>query len=167
MPDTLTLSVPGKAEYVSTVRLTVSSLAAQSGFDIETIDDIKVAVSEACSNILCHSKIGDEGAYRVECTRHEGKLEITVADQGVGFDADNYKAPDPECLHAGGLGIYIIKALMDEVQVTSSNGTGAVIRMTKNIPLEAVGPDDQAAAADEAAGPDGQAAAGPAIQAKR
>jgi serine/threonine-protein kinase RsbW len=133
MPDTLILSVPGKAEYVSTVRLAVSSLAAQSGFDVETIDDIKVAVSEACSNILCHSKIGDDGSYRVECTRHDGRIEITVADDGVGFDADSYETPDPDCLHAGGLGIYIIKALMDEVEVTSRDGAGAVIRMTKHI----------------------------------
>jgi serine/threonine-protein kinase RsbW len=148
MSDTLTLYVPGKAEYVSTVRLAVSSLAAQAGFDIEVIDDIKVAVSEACSNILCHSRIGDDGAYRVECTRHAEKLEITVADEGVGFDADNYETPNPECLHAGGLGIYIIKALMDEVQVTSKSGEGAVIRMTKNISFE--GPAAAEASADSA-----------------
>jgi serine/threonine-protein kinase RsbW len=133
MPDTLTLYVPGKAEYVSTVRLAVSSLAAQAGFDVEIIEDIKVAVSEACSNILCHSQIGDDRTYRVECTRHEGKLEITVADDGVGFDADNYETPEPDCLHVGGLGIYIIKALMDEVEVTSRDGAGAVIKMTKNV----------------------------------
>jgi serine/threonine-protein kinase RsbW len=131
MPDTLTLSVPGKAEYVSTVRLAVSSLAAKSGFDIETIEDIKVAVSEACSNILCHSEIRSEYIYKVECTLHDGKLEISVSDDGVGFDTDDYKAPEPGCLQGGGLGIYIIKALMDEVQVISRNGTGTVIKMTK------------------------------------
>jgi serine/threonine-protein kinase RsbW len=141
MSDTLTLSVPGKAEYVSTVRLAVSSVAAKSGFDVETIEDIKVAVSEACSNILCHSKIREEYLYRVECTLHDNKLEITVMDDGVGFDAERFSAnvyeePDPECLHVGGLGIYIIKALMDEVRVESQDGAGAVIRMTKYISPE-------------------------------
>jgi serine/threonine-protein kinase RsbW len=136
----MTLSVPGKAEYVSTVRLAVSSLAAKSGFDIEAIEDIKVAVSEACSNILCHSNIGDEHFYRVECTLHDNRFEIIVVDDGVGFDADNYEEPDPECLQVGGLGIYIIKALMDEVDVESQDGTGTMIRMTKNIAPTERGP---------------------------
>jgi serine/threonine-protein kinase RsbW len=133
MPDTMTLSVPGKAEYVSTVRLAVSSLAAKSGFDIESIEDIKVAVSEACSNILCHSDSGNEYLYRVECTLHDDRFEITVVDSGVGFDTDNYETPDPGSLQSGGLGIYIIKALMDEVQVESHDGSGTLIRMTKHI----------------------------------
>jgi serine/threonine-protein kinase RsbW len=133
MPDTLTLSVPGKAAYVSTVRLAVSSLAAKSGFDIEAIEDIKVAVSEACSNILCHSNIGEDYLYRVECTLHDDRLEITVIDDGIGFDTNDYETPDPECLQVGGLGIYIIKALMDEVHVDSQDGAGTLIRMVKRI----------------------------------
>jgi serine/threonine-protein kinase RsbW len=140
MPDTLTLSVPGKAAYVSTVRLAVSSLAAKSGFDIEAIEDIKVAVSEACSNILCHSKIGEEYIYRVVCTMHDDKLEISVADDGVGFDVKTYEVaePDAECMQVGGLGIYIIKTLMDDVKVTSEEGSGTLIQMTKHIePQEA------------------------------
>jgi len=133
MPDTFTLSVPGKAAYVSTIRLAVSSLAAKSGFDIEAIEDIKVAVSEACSNILCHSKIGEERVYRVACTIYDDRLEITVTDDGVGFDSETYEVtePDTECLQVGGLGIYIIKTLMDDVKVTSEEGSGTRIQMTK------------------------------------
>jgi serine/threonine-protein kinase RsbW len=133
----MTLSVPGKAEYVSTVRLAVSSLAAKSGFDIEAIEDIKVAVSEACSNILCHSQIKEEHSYNVECTLHDDRLEITVVDNGVGFDLETYEEPDtdpdPECLQVGGLGIYIIRALMDEVHVHTEEGSGTLIKMTKNV----------------------------------
>ncbi|MDR1293217.1 MAG: ATP-binding protein [Clostridiales Family XIII bacterium] len=147
MPDTMTLSVPGKAEYVSTVRLAISSLAAKSGFDIEAIEDIKVAVSEACSNILCHSNIGDEYLYRVECTLHDDRFEVTVVDNGVGFDTDHYKEPNPEDFQSGGLGIYIIKALMDEVHVESRDGSGTLIRMTKHIfkdePAPSAGPGHQ------------------------
>jgi serine/threonine-protein kinase RsbW len=149
MPDTFILSVPGKAEYVSTVRLAVSSLAARQGFDIEAIEDIKVAVSEACSNILCHSEIGEERIYRVECAMHADRLEIAVLDEGVGFDAATY---DGACetfadgeggLHAGGLGIYIIKALMDDVQVASKKGEGTCIRMVKRVATpEALGEPD-------------------------
>jgi serine/threonine-protein kinase RsbW len=133
MPDTMILSVPGKAEYVSTVRLAVSSLAVKSGFDVEAIEDIKVAVSEACSNILCHSNIGEEHLYRVECTLSKGRIEITVVDDGDGFDTNSYEEPNPDCLQVGGLGIYIIKALMDEVYVDSHDGTGTLIRMIKRV----------------------------------
>jgi serine/threonine-protein kinase RsbW len=140
MPDTMTLSVPGKAEYVSTVRLAISSLASKSGFDIEAIEDIKVAVSEACSNILRHSDIGDECSYHVECTLHDDKFEIIVSDDGVGFDADHYKEPDPSGLQSSGLGIYIIKALMDEVHVESQNGSGTRIKMIKHTRSDTGGP---------------------------
>jgi serine/threonine-protein kinase RsbW len=131
------LTVPGKAEYVSTVRLAVSSLAAKSGFDIEAIEDIKVAVSEACSNILCHSQIHEEHIYRVECTLHDDRLEIAVVDDGKGFDISSYKEPvpdpDPESVTAGGLGIFIIRALMDDVHVLSQEGEGTLIKMTKRV----------------------------------
>jgi serine/threonine-protein kinase RsbW len=133
MADTLKLSVPGKSEYVSTVRLAVSSVAAKSGFDIEAIEDIKVAVSEACTNILCHSNLDEGQLYIVECTLHDDKIEIVVEDEGEGFDLEGYEEPEPGCVQAGGLGIYIIRALMDDVKVSSSKGSGTRISMIKSV----------------------------------
>jgi serine/threonine-protein kinase RsbW len=105
-------------------------MANQAGFDIESIEDIKVAVSEACTNIITHSDIGDL-AYNVTCAIDTDKLEISVEDDGVGYDMKNYKEPDLEVPKEGGLGVFIIRALMDDVEVNSKQGAGTSIRMTK------------------------------------
>jgi len=135
MADTFTLQAPNKSEYVGTVRLAVSSLANRAGFDIEAIEDIKVAISEACSNIVCHSTIGEDRSYRVICEISGDKFSITVEDEGDGFDVkETIKEPDLEKLNSNGLGIFIIRALMDEVDVLSEVGSGTRIRMVKYIP---------------------------------
>jgi serine/threonine-protein kinase RsbW len=131
MADILKLLVPGKPEYVGTVRLAVSSLANKVGFDIEAIEDIKVAVSEACSNIICHSAIEVDHLYNVVCTIEEDHLEILVEDEGAGFDLTEYKAPELETLNENGMGVFIMRALMDEVLVLTEVGKGTRIQMKK------------------------------------
>jgi serine/threonine-protein kinase RsbW len=118
MTDTLKLSVPVNARYVTTVRLAVSSMANQAGFDIEAIEDIKVAVSEACNNIIEHGGLG-ELAYHVTCAIDPDNLEISVEDDGVGYDTATYEEPDLSDPKESGLGVFIIRALMDDVEVDS------------------------------------------------
>ena len=80
MADIMKLSVPGKPEYVGTVRMAISCLANNAGFDVEAIEDIKVAVSEACNNAICHGK-NNNGIYEVSCELEEGRLVVSVIDQ--------------------------------------------------------------------------------------
>lgn len=137
MRDNFKLMVPGKPEYVGAVRLAVSSLANNVGFDIEAIEDIKVAVSEACTNIVRHghSDLNNDTnvEYQVSCEIFEDKLSISVDDNGAGYDMNNYKEPELPSEEAGGLGIFIIRALMDEVEVESEVGEGTHIKMIKYI----------------------------------
>jgi serine/threonine-protein kinase RsbW len=136
MPDLLRLTVPGKPDYVGTMRLTLSSIASNMGFDIESIEDIKVAVSEACTNIVCHSHPDFDFTYDVTCEITDDKLNITVEDNGKGYDTRQYVEPTLGEAKEGGLGLFIIKALMDEVEVKSKIGAGTHIRMTKLIHSE-------------------------------
>jgi len=131
MADILKLSIPGKPEYVGTVRLAVSHVAASAGFDVEAIDDIKVAVSEACTNSICHSNHTSEYTYDVIIEREENRLTISVEDKGVGFKTESYVAPVPGETRGSGMGIFIVRALMDEVEIKSEVGIGTNIRMTK------------------------------------
>jgi serine/threonine-protein kinase RsbW len=131
MNDFIKLTIPCKPEYVSTVRLTLSSVASKADFDIDAIDDIKIAVSEACTNIINHSSLNPEDFYNVICAHSEGKIEITVEDDGRGFDVAQYSAPDEDEISESGLGLYIIRALMDEVNVESEVGKGTRYRMIK------------------------------------
>lgn len=133
MADILKFSVPGKPEYVGTVRLAVSSLANCAGFDIEAVEDIKVAVSEACTNVICHCKPNRDDCYEVACEVGDGRISISVVDRAGGYDIEKYqkKAMEHDCLQEGGLGIFIIKALMDEVDIFSELGMGTRIKMVK------------------------------------
>jgi len=131
MTDALKFFVPGKPEYVGTVRIAISHVAANAGFDIEAIDDIKVAVSEACTNIILHSHDHSNFTYEVVIERDEKGITITVADRGVGFETGDYIEPIPGETRGSGMGIYILKALMDEVDINSEIGVGTSIRMKK------------------------------------
>lgn len=130
MSDLLKFSVPGKPEYVAMVRMAVSALANNIGFDIEQIEDIKVAVSEACTNVVCHCP-KQQSCYEVFCELSESKIAISVADQGGGYDTTAYHTPNLDCPRQGGLGIFIIRTLMDEVDICSEVGNGTVIKMVK------------------------------------
>ena len=131
MTDYIKLCVPGKPEYVGTVRIAVAHIAAGVGFDIEAIDDIKVAVSEACTNIICHSHNHSDFSYDVIIEREEKRITISVEDCGVGFETVKYIEPVPGETRGSGMGIFIVRALMDEVDIKSELGVGTNIRMTK------------------------------------
>lgn len=131
MTDILKFSVPGKPEYVGTIRLAVSSLANCVGFDIEAVEDIKVAVSEACTNVVCHGKINRDECYEVACEIGEERIIISIIDRAGGYDMSQYQRPVMDDLKEGGLGIFIIKALMDEVDIFSEIGMGTSIKMVK------------------------------------
>jgi len=133
MTDIIKLCIPGKPEYVGTVRMAVSHVASHAGFDIEAIDDIKVAVSEACTNIIRHSHTHADYTYDVIIEREDKSLAITVKDSGVGFDTGGYIEPIPGETRGSGMGIFILRALMDEVDIQSELGVGTNIRMTKHL----------------------------------
>lgn len=127
--DIVNMTLPAKAEYVGVVRLAVSAIANRMGFDIEEIEDIKVAVAEACTNAIKHSNC-DKFFLKVSVC--ESSLEITVEDDGDGYELDSYQKPNlDEPNEDGGLGIYIIHALMDEVDISSKTGEGSRVNMIK------------------------------------
>ena len=131
--DSIKLSVPNKAEYVSVVRLTTSAIASRIGFDIEEIEDIKVAIAEACTNTLEHG-LDDEGEnFDIAFDMYMDKLAITVKGTGKGFNVDNIKELKVEDLGEGKLGIFIINSLMDEVEIIDDGEKSTEIRMIKYI----------------------------------
>ena len=133
MTDILKFSVPVKPEYVKTVRLAISSLANCAGFDVEAVEDIKVAVSEACTNVVCHAVPNCMEVYEVACEICNDKFIVSIIDQAGGYDTSKYKPPMMDSPKEGGLGIFVIRALMDEVDIISELGSGTSIKMVKYI----------------------------------
>ena len=128
--DVIQIKLPSKPEYVSIARLAASVISNTIGFNIEEIDDIKVAVGEACNNAVMHGA-GEGSEYEIKFMPGEGKIEIHVKDQGSGFDENEYEEPDLDNLKGNGLGIYIIKSLMDEVEIIGSDQSGTVLKLIK------------------------------------
>lgn len=131
MTDSLSISVPSKPEYVSVVRLTASAVASRVGFNVEELEDIKVAVAEACTNAIKHGICEKGENFDVKFFLDQEKISIHVIDHGSGFSCNQLEEPDLTSPKEGGLGIFIIKSLMDEVDVISNKGEGTIIKMTK------------------------------------
>ncbi|WP_159888582.1 anti-sigma B factor RsbW [Paenibacillus puerhi] len=133
------LSVPAEPEYIDLVRLTLYGISSKLGFSYEEIEDMKVAVAEACNNAVVHAyEPGFPGVMEVRFERLEDGLRITVKDEGPSFDYAA-KAERAESLHdktlneinVGGLGIYLMQALMDDVEVRT--GIGTEVTLTKRV----------------------------------
>nr|WP_263324197.1 anti-sigma B factor RsbW [Neobacillus sp. Marseille-Q6967] len=136
--DYVEMKIPAKPEYVGVIRLTISGIASRMGYTYEEIEDIKIAVSEACTNAVQHAYPSDEGGeVIVGFGIYEDKLETMVADSGKSFNflqTKNELGPYTESstvdqLTEGGLGLYLIETLMDEVRVL--NRSGVTVFMVK------------------------------------
>lgn len=131
----VSLMVPADADFVDIVRLTLYGIATKWGFSYEEIEDMKVAVAEACNNAVLHAYRGQEkGMIEVRFEGTENGIRIVVKDNGASFDfkhkesvATSLHNKNLDEINAGGLGIYMMQALMDEVQVNTETGTEVVL----------------------------------------
>lgn len=133
--EVIELEIPARAEFVALARLVVSALASSdSNLADERIDDLKLAVSEACTNAIeAHDAAGSSERVLVRCMAGAETLEVCVEDRGHGFDPtglpDHPPVTDPDRLKfERGLGIPLIKALVDEVQFNPTD-EGTAVRL--------------------------------------
>jgi serine/threonine-protein kinase RsbW len=129
----VTLSIPALPEYVDLVRLTLYGIATKLKFTFEEIEDMKVAVSEACNNAVLHAYGDLSGNIEVTFQTLGEELVITVKDFGKSFVVDESKeAPvmhgkEIDEIQSGGLGLYLMQALMDRVEVKQDGGTAVTL----------------------------------------
>lgn len=129
--DRVVLVLPNKPEYVSLARLAASGIAGRMGFDVETVEDIKLAVAEACTNAIKHGCCEENSEYRIEFGVGAKCLTISIADRGCGMDKKDLYQPDLQNPREGGLGLFIINTLMDGVEFKTAPNTGFTITMKK------------------------------------
>jgi serine/threonine-protein kinase RsbW len=127
------LTIPAKAEYITLVRLALSGISNLRPLDDETLGDLKLAVTEACSNSVRHAyRDGREGAVQVVYELHPDRLVVEVCDDGEGFPVDHELPVTAESFAEGGLGIAIISELADELEVgPGESGKGSRLRFVK------------------------------------
>ena len=131
--ELISMNVSVNPDFVSVIRLTLSGIASKIGFSLDDIEDMKVCVSEACTNAIKHSK---KDEFQVKFYVYPDRLTIEVLDDGIGYDVDSLASPDLKNPKTSGLGIFIIKTLMDEVEIKSCNKCGTIIKMTKLVGVE-------------------------------
>ncbi|NOU64197.1 anti-sigma B factor RsbW [Paenibacillus sp. LMG 31461] len=125
------LHIPAAAEHLEIVRLSLYGVATKLGFSYEDIEDMKVAVSEACNNAILHANPEDgSGHIDISYELSDDALRVKVKDNGTGYEAASesrqtgpFTGTMPSELTTGGLGIYLMEALMDEVLVDTTGGT--------------------------------------------
>ena len=147
--DFIEMRFQAKAEYVGVVRLSISGIASRMGFSYDDIEDLKIAMSEAVSNVVAHA-YNDEGEVTIGFGVYEDRLEVMVADRGGSFDLQEIKdeigpydknVEKVENLREGGFGLFLIKSLMDKVEF--NNKYGVIVLMTKYLERTGVGLNDQ------------------------
>ena len=132
-PDspTVRLTIPAKAEYITLVRLALSGLSGLRPLSDEALGDMKLAVTEACTNAVRHGYNDGEGTVEVVYELRPDRLVVEVADDGPGFDAAGDRALG-DGLAEGGLGIAIIQAVTDEFEAgKQAHGGGSRLRFVK------------------------------------
>lgn len=143
--DYIEMKIPAKPEYVGVIRLTLSAIASRMGFSFDEIEDLKIATSEAITNAVQHAyKTGKLGEVAVGFGSYGDRLEVIVADSGKSFDFQSarekvgpYRGNEPvEFMREGGLGLYLIETLMDEVVIHQNEGV--TVFMTKYLEGEQV-----------------------------
>lgn len=130
---TVRLTIPAKPEYITLTRLALTGLARVRPLSDDTLADLKLALTEACSNSVRHAYGEAGGHVEISFELSEDRLVVEVADEGAGFDATG-AAPgrDDEELAEGGLGIAIIRSIADEVEIGGhANGRGSRLRFVK------------------------------------
>jgi len=134
---TVRLTIPAKAEYIMLVRLALSGLSQSRQLPDETLGDLKLAVTEACSNSVRHAyREGREGSVDVVYELHPDRLVVEVSDAGEGFAVSEREPELGEdgTLPEGGLGIAIIRELADELELgPGDGGQGSRLRFVKFI----------------------------------
>ncbi|MFD2530925.1 ATP-binding protein [Gracilimonas halophila] len=132
-----TLSVEASTEHLAEVRDFVAAHAENIGLTQKDISEIRLAVDEAYTNIIKHAyKNTPKEKVNIEIGSDSDHLWITLMDKGKSFDPSSYTEPDLmkriKEKKRGGMGVYLIRKLMDQVQYNRKGHTN-VIRMVKNL----------------------------------
>jgi serine/threonine-protein kinase RsbW len=129
---TVRLTIPARAEYITLCRLALTGIGRLREVSDELLADLKLALTEAASNSVRHAYGNtDLGVVDITYQLFPDRLVIEVTDEGEGFDPTEAKG-DADELSEGGLGIAIIRAIADEVEIVAQpGGKGSRLRFEK------------------------------------
>lgn len=128
------VSIPSNLVFERVVRASAAEVGQAFGFSQDRIEDLKLAVSEAVTNAIEHgNKLGGDKLVAVVFELDHEKLEIRISDQGIGVERIDFnrRVVEEQNLESGmlrGFGMYLISALVDDYEVSSSH-TGTILTL--------------------------------------
>ena len=128
----VTIALPARPEGVGVVRQALTGLADAMMLDPSILADAKMAVTEACTNVVVHAYADEDGLLEVDMYADESAITVVVRDRGTGIKP---RLTRQEAT-ALGLGLPLIAALSDAFEVRGSPGRGTEVRMTFNFERE-------------------------------
>ena len=138
------IRIPSQTDNLELIRGFVAKVAEKVGFDEEDVSKIELACDEACTNVMKHAyePTNSDKSLDVVIKIDFQKFTVIVTDHGKGFDPKSIKMPDLQEylaeLRVGGLGIYLMQTLMDEVDYKIEPGVRNQVKMVKYF----IGKDD-------------------------
>ncbi|MDQ1713035.1 MAG: serine/threonine-protein kinase RsbW [Frankiaceae bacterium] len=131
MEISLALNLPRDELSVPVARRIVDASMRTVGVEDACVDDVALALSEACTNVLQHSGPGDE--YVVALRLDDAVCSIEVRDLGHGFDFDTLDTGAPDTDEERGRGVALMRLLVDRVQFESKPESGSVVHLEKQL----------------------------------
>jgi serine/threonine-protein kinase RsbW len=133
------LLIKSKTDNLAVIRDFIKSAANESGFSEDTVGKIILAVDEACTNIIKHAyKNSPEGNIFIKIKFNDPKFSVSITDEGSHFDPNRVPEPDLREYYkekrVGGLGVFLIKKLMDEVDYSTLSGNKNQVILVKYLP---------------------------------
>jgi serine/threonine-protein kinase RsbW len=131
---TVELKIPAKAEWVAVARLAVAAVASRLRFSVDEIEDIKLAIAEACTNCIAHGSAADQIEITSEVLSDE--VRVSVRDRGVSkqqLESVEKTEGFAEGKRTEELGVFLIRALMDDVTYRVDPREGTELVMTKRV----------------------------------
>ena len=117
------LTLPARPENISLVRHVLGAIGTCLSFDAELLEDMRLAVTEACTNVVRHAYEDSHGTIELFITPEEHGLRVVVSDRGRGI------GPSPDT-RGPGLGLPLIAAIVDSLQIDQVPGAGSRVTMS-------------------------------------
>jgi serine/threonine-protein kinase RsbW len=135
---TFALHVPSSTENLALIRDFISNIGCQAGFDEKEVARIALAVDEACANVIEHAYSSDDThEVKIRVVIEDEQITFEIQDTGRGFDPSQIEASDVEELirqrKSGGLGLRLIRTIMDDVQYQIVPGHKNELKMVKKL----------------------------------
>lgn len=135
MTTTIELNLPSDPRFLCVLRATVGKICQLAGFEQTDGSKIVLAVDEACSNVIKHAYKGrQDKKIFLKFVMNESGIQINILDFGISAEMDSIKPRSLKDIRPGGLGVHLIRSVMDNVEYKPDSEKGNQLILNKSIP---------------------------------